>query len=69
MHSRLSIFARIRDFLSNIFGPSVVALLDLSVSRKAGPGETGEPYVGVREPKRRSPSGRSSAIALKEPDE
>jgi hypothetical protein len=28
-----------------------------------------DPYVGVREPRRRSPGGRSSAVALAEPAE
>jgi hypothetical protein len=27
-----------------------------------------DPFVGVREPKRRTPGGRSSAIALMEPE-
>jgi hypothetical protein len=28
----------------------------------------GDPYAAVREPQRRSPSGRTSAVALAEPD-
>jgi hypothetical protein len=28
-----------------------------------------DPYVGVREPRKRGPGGRSAAVALAEPDE
>jgi hypothetical protein len=32
-------------------------------------GGPGDPYVGVRVPKHRSPSGRSAAVAVEEPSE
>jgi hypothetical protein len=32
-------------------------------------GGPGDPYVGVRAPKHRSPSGRSAAVAVEEPPE
>jgi hypothetical protein len=67
MQSRLSILTHVWRFLSRIFNFSqpVVLMLD-PVSPTADPGERDEPYAGVREPKRRSPSGKSSAVALKE---
>jgi len=43
----------------------VVAML-LNRLRPFSPPE--DPYAAVREPRRRNPSGRSSAVALAEPD-
>jgi hypothetical protein len=33
------------------------------------PGAPGDPYAGVREPRKRGPGGRSTAVALAEPEE
>lgn len=38
-------------------------------SRPGRNGPDNEPCVGVREPKKRSPGGRHSAVALEEPNE
>jgi hypothetical protein len=32
------------------------------------PGPSEDPYAGVREPKHRKPGGRTSAVAVREPD-
>ena len=32
------------------------------------PGPSEDPYVGVREPRKRGPAGRTSSVAVKEPE-
>ena len=56
---RFRLFSRIRHFLARLFG----------LSPFGGPDHSADPRAGVRAPRRGSPSGRSSAIALMEPDE
>jgi hypothetical protein len=50
-------FARIRRFFARLFGSS-----------RPG-GQHADPLIGVRQPNRGRPSGRSSGVALMEPDE
>jgi len=49
---------RIRRLITTLFG-----------SPPAGNGSDADPYVGVREPRKRSPGGRSSAATVEEPNE
>jgi len=51
-----SLFERVRRFFARLFGPQTGR-------------HDADPYVGVREPRRRNPrGGRHSAVALDEPD-
>jgi len=60
MHIKISpsTLKRIRRLVTTLFG-----------APPANNGPDTDPYAGVREPKKRSPGGRSSAVAVEEPNE
>lgn len=79
MRKLFSALQRFWSFLGSLFGHRNITLEISLVPRlrkpKAG-GPTGwrgrygtDPFIGVRQPVRRNPGGRSAAAAVEEPDE